>query len=163
MAKGGRLVAVFLDRDDDAETFLPLRDEFLDQFGRVLQIGDKADDRVAFRLEHGVIAGTDVAEITRIEDDLHVSILRRDLAQDFTRVVPGGVVDEDVLVPIAAQLGENFLHPLIAFADVGLLVVATADDANEFVVGRVGREKRHVCRRGGSQTGGVNFEHGSGG
>src|SRR5205823_5135538 len=129
----------------------PLFDELLDQLGRVLQIGDDADDRVAARVDHRVVRRTDVAEVARVDDDLDVFVLRGDLPQDGHGAVPGGVVDEDVFVAVAADFLENLFDLLVTFPDVFLLVEAAADDADELFPRRLG------MRRGGSDAGGGTF------
>jgi hypothetical protein len=94
-----------------------------------------------------------VAEVARVEDDLDVFVPRRDLAQDGDGAVLRRVVDEEMLVAIAADLGEDLLHLLVAFADVVLLVVATADHRDQLVPGR------QRGRNGGGDAGGETFQN----
>ena len=68
--------------------------------------------------------------------------------QDGHGAVLRGVVDEDVLVAVAADFLEDFFDLLVAFADVFLLVVAAADDADELA----------SRRRGGSGEGAMQAE-----
>ena len=85
------------------------------------------------RMNHRVMRRADVAEVPRVDDDLDVFVLRRDLPQNRHRAVLGGIIDEDVFVTIAADFREDFFDLLVAFADVFLLVVTGADNADELV------------------------------
>ena len=92
-----------------------------------------------------------MAKVARVDDDLHVFVLRGDLAQDRDGFVLRGVVDEDVLVAVAADFLEDLFDLLVALADVLLLVVATADHTDEFFARGTGRAG------GGGEAGGGAF------
>src|SRR5580700_4280192 len=75
---------------------------------------------------------TDVAEVAGIYDDLDVGVLSGDPLQDGDGRVRRCVVDEDVLVAIAAYRSHDVADLAVKLLDVVLLVIAGGDDADGF-------------------------------
>src|SRR6478672_4475228 len=73
-----------------------------------------------------------MSEVASVGNDLDVAVLPGESLQYRQGVVAGGVVDEGVLVSVAAQRCHYCAHPLVQFLYVLLLVVAGSHDANGF-------------------------------
>src|SRR5450432_3570751 len=115
--------AGLLEAEHHFKTALPILDHFFNELGRILQVRDQADNRIALGLIESVHGGADVAEVARIGDYLHVSIFSGELLQHREGAVGGLVIDEDVFVAVAAELRDDGTHPGVHFADVQLFVV----------------------------------------
>ena len=80
-------IAGLLDAEHHLKALFPVADHFGNEFGRVLQIGNEADDGIAGGLAEGVMGGADVAEVARIGDDFDVGVFQGNLFEDFQRSV----------------------------------------------------------------------------
>lgn len=90
----------------------PARDQFGDQFGRVLKVGVHVDDRVAFRVTHPCQHALRNAEVIRHVDNDEIVSRPELVHQDIERSIRGIVVDKnqliimnDALVPFRPQHG----------------------------------------------------------
>ena len=72
-----------------------------------------------------------MAEIARVDDDLHPPVAPGDLLQDRHGAVLGAIVDEQMLVVVLRQRAlEDGADLFVALGDPGLFVVAGGDDAD---------------------------------
>ena len=71
-------------------------------------------------------------EIPGIDDQLDVGIRGGNALEDRHRAVRGVVVDEQVIVPVAPELGHLIPDAVIHFLHVGFLVETGSEDANAF-------------------------------
>ena len=82
--------------------------------------------------------GADVAEVAGVDDDFDVWILGGDLLEDGDGCVLGAVIDEDVLVAVAADAEHDLADLIVEVEDVVLLVVAGGHDGDGFLGDRRG-------------------------
>ena len=127
------LLAGALDPQHAVGAVLPLADHVRDHRRRILQVGDDADDGVAATLEERMHRRADVAEVARVHDDLDVLVFGGNRLQDGDRVVPGGVVDENVLVLILADPNHYLADLVIEVENILLLVVAGRHDGDRLL------------------------------
>ena len=124
---------VGLHADGDLVALLPGRDELRDHLDRVLEIGGHEDRGVTGGLQHRVVRTVELTEVLRIEDGLHLWVLRAEAADQRTRLVVGIVVDVEELVAVLRELGsEHAPKGLVERNDVLLLVIAWNHNADGF-------------------------------
>ena len=81
-------------------------------------------------LEERMNRGTDVAEVARVHDDLDVLVFSGNRLEDGDGVVPGGVVDKDVLVLVLANADHDLADLVVEVENILLLVVARRHDGD---------------------------------
>ena len=118
------LAARFLNCDHNRGALLPFIEHLWNQFRRVLKVRDDANDGISRCLVEGMHGRTDVAEIAGIGDNLHVVVGRGNLLENCYGAVARGIVDEDVLVPVASDLAHHRPDPLVQLAHVVFFVEA---------------------------------------
>ena len=121
-----RLFACGLDGGNDRKAFLPAGDHLGEELRRLLQIGGDSPDSVAIRLEEGVHGRAEMAEVTRIHDDLHLGKFRCHGAQHGDGAVVRGVIDKDVPVLILRHRVHDRAGAAMEFANVEFFVVSRA-------------------------------------
>src|ERR1035437_8459248 len=73
-----------------------------------------------------------MAEVAAVHDDLDMAVRPCDLFQDGNGIICRAVVDQDVLVSVIGKRRHHGSRALTKFPDIILLVIARADDTDEF-------------------------------
>ena len=73
-----------------------------------------------------------MAKIARVDDHLDIRVCLGEASEDSDRIIRGRVIDEDMLVAELRKASERVSSTEIELLYVVLLVVAGANDANEF-------------------------------
>src|ERR1035441_1816206 len=73
-----------------------------------------------------------MAEVAAVHDDLDMAVRPCDLFQDGNGIICRAVVDQDVLVSVIGKGRHHGSRGLTKCPDITLLVVARADDTDEF-------------------------------
>ncbi len=130
-----RLFACGLDGSNDRKAFLPAGNHFGEELRWFLQIGGDSTDSVAIRLEEGMHRRAEMAEVTRIHDDLHLGKFRCHGAQHGDGAVVRGVINEDVTVLVLRHRVHDRARAAMEFANVEFFVVTGRDDRDAFAFG----------------------------
>ena len=126
----GVFFAGALDAEHHGIAVFPLFEEGGDEGGRVLKVSDYGYDGIAAGLKDGMNGRADVTEVASVDDDFDVGVVGRETLEDGDGGVGGGVVDKDVLVPVAANRRHNRPDLMVELLDVAFLVVTSGDDAD---------------------------------
>jgi len=124
------LFAGALDAEHHVLTRFPLLDEGGYQVGGILEVSDDADDGVATGLKEGVDRGANVSKVACVDDDLNVGVCCSQTTKNRDRLVQGAVVNEDVLIRVAADGRHDLPHLAMELLHVVLFVVAGGDNAD---------------------------------
>lgn len=74
--------------------------------------------------------GADVSKVSRVYNDLYVSITAGDPLQDFYGPVCRAVIDEKVLILVAADFEHLGAHAVIEFFDITFFVVTGSENTD---------------------------------
>ena len=120
-----------------------------------IRIGQNRHEAITGQLQHPVMGRTRVAEVARIDDDLHPPIAGRNLLQNGDRTIARAIIDEQMLVVVAREPSLHYLaHPVIALGYSGLLVVAGGENADLLspLFAEISNRRRRVERQSDSVT-----------
>jgi hypothetical protein len=124
--------ALGFDGNDDFGSGIPFLQKGRNHIRRVLEVRHHHDDSVTIRLEQRMVRRTDMAEISRIQDDLDSFVFRSHLCQYGRRIVVGTIVNEYMFERILRQLREYVFYTGKQFFDILLFIEARGDNADFF-------------------------------